>query len=63
MDASEQRHYLSNVPGGMSFDEKLEHPLVARDIEILQLNIGEFLVMLIVLKTDSPNARQVRGCP
>ena len=40
MEPSEQLHYLSRVPGDVSFREKISRPLFAQDIQILQLNIG-----------------------
>lgn len=40
MDAAEQRLFLCNIPGSQSFGEKLQQPLVAEDIQILQMNVG-----------------------
>lgn len=41
MDADQQRRHLSNIPGGLSFEENLQRPLVAEDIQVLQLNVGK----------------------
>jgi len=40
MDAAQQRNVLKHIPGGQPFHEKLQHPIVAREIDILQLNVG-----------------------
>ncbi|MDA8137191.1 MAG: arsenosugar biosynthesis radical SAM protein ArsS [Desulfobacteraceae bacterium] len=41
MDAAQQRRHLSQIPGGQSFEQKLQRPLLAEDIQILQLNVGK----------------------
>jgi radical SAM/Cys-rich protein len=40
MQPFEQRRQLAHVPGNISFSEKLQRPLVADDIKILQVNMG-----------------------
>jgi radical SAM/Cys-rich protein len=40
MEPEKQLNLLADVPGGVSFEEKLGRPLSAETIEILQLNIG-----------------------
>lgn len=40
MKSKEQLDCLAQVPGNISFDEKLKRPLLAESIDILQLNIG-----------------------
>lgn len=40
MEPAKQRQYLSSLPGHASFGEKLLQPLIAEDIQILQLNVG-----------------------
>jgi radical SAM/Cys-rich protein len=40
MDPKKQRDNLAHVPGGISFAEKIEDPLFAEGIHILQLNVG-----------------------
>ncbi len=40
MEPDKQRQYLSQVPGDVSFGEKLSKPLYSDSIQILQLNVG-----------------------
>lgn len=40
MEPADQLRYLVHVPGEVSFGEKIGRPLVAEDIQILQLNVG-----------------------
>jgi radical SAM/Cys-rich protein len=40
MEPNEQLKYLSRVPGGVHFTEKVKQPIYSQSIEILQLNVG-----------------------
>ncbi len=40
MDPAQQCDYLANIPGDVAFEDKLQKPLFAEKIEILQLNVG-----------------------
>ena len=40
MEPIKQLDYLAHVPGNVSFGEKIERPLLAEGIDILQLNVG-----------------------
>jgi radical SAM/Cys-rich protein len=40
MEPSEQLKYLSQVPGGVHFADKIKRPIYSQRIEILQLNVG-----------------------
>lgn len=40
MEPDEQRRYLSQVPGDVSFGEMLRKPLHSESIQIMQLNVG-----------------------
>lgn len=40
MKPVDQLQYLVQVPGDVSFSDKIERPLFAEDIQILQLNVG-----------------------
>ena len=40
MEPEQQLNYLACVPGDISFEQKLEQPLLAEEISILQLNVG-----------------------
>ncbi len=40
MEPNEQRDCLSQVPGNVSFEEKIQQPLFAEGIDILQINVG-----------------------
>jgi len=40
MESSTQRNYLAHVPGDVTFGEKIQQPMYAESIKILQLNVG-----------------------
>ncbi len=40
MEPAKQARFLADVPGGVSFEDKLAKPLMAETIQILQLNVG-----------------------
>jgi radical SAM/Cys-rich protein len=40
MEPNEQLNYLSQVPGGVHFADKVNRPIYSQSVEILQLNVG-----------------------
>jgi radical SAM/Cys-rich protein len=65
MEPMEQRRCLANVPGDVPFEKKLHHPLYAKDIQILQLNVGRRcnLTCRHCHVSAGPNRLEVMGHP
>ncbi len=40
MKPAEQLKYLSQVPGGIDFADRIQHPICSQAIDIIQLNVG-----------------------